>query len=84
MSSDAIPCTFTHLVVSLSQSALVSMGEVKGPQAHPKDLRLARYNLDLLRLLQEKTKGNLDDDEKRLIDAMVGEVSERFEAHDGA
>jgi len=80
MSTDAIPCTFTHLVVSLSQSALVAMGEVKGPAAQATDLRLARYNLDLLRLLQEKTKGNLDADEQRLIDAMVKEVAQRMEA----
>jgi hypothetical protein len=78
MATDSIPCSFTHLVVSLSQSALVAMGEVKGPQQQPTDLRLARYNLDLLRLLQEKTKGNLDTDEQRLIDAMVKEVAERM------
>jgi hypothetical protein len=78
MATDSIPCSFTHLVVSLSQSALVAMGDVKGPQQQPTDLRLARYNLDLLRLLQEKTKGNLDTDEQRLIDAMVKEVAERM------
>ena len=80
MSTDAIPCTFTHFVVSLGQSALVAMGEVSGGPEQKKDLRLARYNLDLLRLLQSKTKGNLDADEQRLIDAMVREVSERMGA----
>lgn len=79
MSDNAIPCTFTHFVVSLSQSALVAMGEVSGSPSQSKDLRLARYNLDLLRLLQTKSKGNLDADEQRLIDAMVKEVSERME-----
>jgi hypothetical protein len=55
------------------------MGEVSGSPKQSKDLRLARYNLDLLRLLQTKSKGNLDADEQRLIDAMVKEVSERME-----
>lgn len=80
MSADAIPCTFTHFVVSLSQSALVAMGDVSGNPNQQKDLRLARYNLDLLRLLQAKTKGNLDNDEQRLIDAMVKEVTNRMGA----
>lgn len=78
MSTDAIPCTFTHLVVSLSQSALVAMGDVSGATEQKTDMRLARYNLDLLRLLQTKTEGNLDADEKRLIDAMVQEVTDRM------
>jgi hypothetical protein len=80
MSADAIPCTFTHFVVSLSQSALVAMGDVSGSPNQKTDLRLARYNLDLLRLLQTKTKGNLDNDEQRLIDAMVKEVTDRMDA----
>ena len=81
MATDSVPCSFTHFVVSLSQSALVAMGDVEGPKDHPKDFRLARYNLDLLKLLQEKTRGNLDNDEQRLLDAMVKEVSERFAVH---
>ncbi len=76
--SDAIPCTFTHFIVSISQSALVAMGEVKGPGTTKPDLRLAGYNLDVLRLLQAKTKGNLDSDEQRLLDALVKEVGDRF------
>jgi hypothetical protein len=76
--ADAVPCTFTHFIVSISQSALVAMGEVQGPSGVNKDLQLAGYNLDVLRLLQAKTKGNLDDDEQRLLDALVKEVGDRF------
>jgi len=76
--SDAVPCTFTHFIVSISQSALVAMGEVKGPESARPDLRLAGYNLDVLRLLQAKTEGNLDGDEQRLLDALVKEVGDRF------
>lgn len=76
--ADAVPCTFTHFIVSISQSALVAMGEVQGPSGVSKDLQLAGYNLDVLRLLQAKTQGNLDDDEQRLLDALVKEVGDRF------
>jgi len=76
--ADAVPCTFTHFIVSISQSALVAMGEVKGPEGATTDLRLAGYNLDVLRLLQAKTKGNLDGDEQRLLDALIKEVGDRF------
>jgi hypothetical protein len=54
------------------------MGEVQGPSGVNKDLQLAGYNLDVLRLLQAKTQGNLDDDEQRLLDALVKEVGDRF------
>jgi hypothetical protein len=76
--ADAVPCTFTHFIVSISQSALVAMGEVQGPSGVNKDLQLAGYNFDVLRLLQAKTQGNLDDDEQRLLDALVKEVGDRF------
>lgn len=77
--ADSIPCTFTHFIVSLGQSALVALGEGKS-QAKPQPA-LARYNLDVLRLLHTKTSGNLDSDEARLLDALIEEVGSKLEAH---
>ena len=42
------------------------------------DLELARQNIDLLELMQEKTKGNRSSDEDRLIDKLLFETRMRF------
>lgn len=42
------------------------------------DLELARQNIDLLELIQEKTKGNRTPDEDRLIEQLLFETRMRF------
>lgn len=52
-------------------------GGAEGPHAEP-DLRLARHFIDLLAMLQEKTKGNLSLEEQRLLDNTVTELRFRY------
>ncbi len=77
--SSNVPCTFTHFIVSIGQSAFVAMGDVTGPPDATVHPALARYNLDLLRLLQAKTQGNLDNDEQQLLDTLVAEIGARLD-----
>ncbi len=60
---------FATLVFSLSSSALVHLGKVPDPATgEPRpDLPLAKQTIDLLALLQEKTKGNLEEEEDKLL-----------------
>ena len=77
---------FTTLVLSLSQTALVHLGEATHPDASGRpsqpasdeDLLLARQTIDLLGVLQEKTKGNLTGDEERLLDQILYDLRMRF------
>lgn len=62
---------FTTLVLSLHESALELLG-VKGDG--PTDLDAAHYQIDLLALLQDKTSGNLSDDEARLLRTVLYEL----------
>jgi len=56
------------------------MGEVPDPSTGKptRDLVLARQTIDLLALLKDKTKGNLDDDETRLLDALLFDLRTKF------
>ena len=56
-----------------------AMGE--GPQASEVDLQLARNTIDVLAVLKEKTAGNLDSDEIKLLDAILHDTRMRFVNH---
>ncbi|MSP25803.1 MAG: DUF1844 domain-containing protein [Myxococcales bacterium] len=57
-------------ILSVVGSALVHLGDAPDPEtgaAAPTNLLLARQNIDLIALLQEKTKGNLTGEEERIM-----------------
>lgn len=67
---DVQEINFATFVISLSTQALVHLGEIPDPvdrSAHV-DLVAARQIIDILGMLRDKTKGNLDSAEGRLID----------------
>lgn len=74
---------FSMLVLSLSQTALVHLGLAADPEAPEgapatRNLSLARQTIDMLGMLQEKTKGNLTGSEERLIDQVLYDLRLRF------
>lgn len=74
------PATFDFLTFSLIAQAEINLGYRPDPmqgQTHI-DLALARHSIDLLAMLQQKTKGNLTLDEQRLLDNAVTELRFRF------
>lgn len=75
------PVDFSSFVLSLATSALYHMGLVADPQTgqHPEpDLPLARQTVDTLALLEEKTRGNLTDDEQKLLESVLAELRLRY------
>lgn len=60
---------FSSLIVSLATQALMMMGEVPTSEAGPGTLNLdaAKQTIDVLGLLEQKTKGNLSGDEEKLM-----------------
>ena len=69
------------LVHTLSTQALVYMGELATRGSEPVvNLDLAKHNIDMLGVLQEKTQGNLTADEKTMLDSVLYEIRMRFVA----
>jgi hypothetical protein len=69
----APPVTFSSFVISLGSSSLMLMGEQLDPQQAPMPVSLpqAKEIIDLLSVLEEKTKGNLTSDEQTVLRDML-------------
>ncbi|MFH7320966.1 DUF1844 domain-containing protein [Desulfurivibrio sp. D14AmB] len=72
--------TFTTLVISLNNSALLHLGELADPNSGKleRDLVLAKHVIDTLRLLQEKTAGNLTTKEADLLENILYDLRMRY------
>ncbi len=71
---------FAGLVNVLAMQALVSLGGMRGPggQPYPANPEIAKYHIDLLEVLADKTKASLTPEEKRLIDLTLYELRMRY------
>lgn len=72
--------TFSTFVFSLSSSALVHLGEVPEPSSNQtrSDLPMAKQIIDTLGMLDEKTRGNLDQDENQLLQTVLYDLRMRY------
>lgn len=78
---DLPPPDFASLLISLGTSALFHLGQAADPetgeQSEP-NLALARQTIDLVEMLQDKTRGNLDDEEQHLLQSLLTDLRMRF------
>lgn len=74
------PPTFGELVNLVLMQALAGLGLLAGPEGQriPPNLEVAKHFIDLLQVLEDKTKGNLTPDEKRLLDQVLYETRMSF------
>lgn len=73
------PASFEFLVISLRWQAEMQLGLYEPPEGERhQDLEGARHTIDLLGVLQEKTKGNLTWDEQRLLENSLTELRFRY------
>lgn len=75
------PATLEFLIVSLKTQAELHLGllHMGDEQERPEpDFRIARHSIDLLGMLQEKTRGNCTVEEQRLLDNSITELRFRF------
>lgn len=67
------PLSFSTFILSLGTSALMLMGEQLSPEnpALPVNMPQAKEIIDILRILEEKTKGNLTEEETSVLHDML-------------
>ena len=72
--------TFATFMVSLSTQALMHLGEVPDPNSGQflKDLAGAEHLIDLIAMLQDKTRGNLDEAETQLVQTILFELRMKY------
>jgi len=73
---------FGFFLSTLSMQALVALGEIPNPATNQPEANLdqARYLIDLLGLLQEKTKGNLTSEEAQALEGLLYELRMKYVA----
>ena len=74
------PSLFDVLVLSLGNAALVGLGLMSEPgvQTTAVDLQATEYNIELLEMLQKKTRGNLSPDEQKMIDGLLYDLRLKY------
>ena len=72
--------SFTLLVLSLVTQARICLADMDNPITGKKqlDLEAAKHHIDMLEMLDTKTKGNLSDQEKKLLDSVLYELRLRY------
>jgi hypothetical protein len=79
--SGATDLTFSGFVISLATTAALHFGDLADPSTgrpQEPDLEAAGRIIDIIAMLQQKTKGNLIPEEERLVDDLLYELRLRF------
>jgi hypothetical protein len=74
------PSDFHTFLMSLSMSVLYHLGEIEGPDGRPGqvELSVAKETIDVIAMLQEKTRGNLTPPEEHLILNLLADLRLRY------
>lgn len=76
--SSIAPLDFNLLVLSLNTSALIQLGEPDSEGRSSVNLPMARHTIDMLCVLEEKTRGNLTGEEERILHQVLFDLRLRF------
>ena len=73
---------FSTFIMSLTSSAFYHLGDMPDPSTGKKEVNLpaVQQTIDMLIMLREKTKGNLKEDEKKLLEQLVYELQVKYVA----
>lgn len=71
---------FGFFITTLSLQASIFLGQIPNPATNKKeeDLNQAKFIIDTLGMLREKTEGNLNQDESALLDNLLYELRMRY------
>ncbi len=72
--------SFSTLLMSIGSSALIGLGLTENPTSGQieKDLKMAEFNIDLLKVLESKTKGNLTKEESEFLKNILSDLQMQF------
>jgi Domain of unknown function (DUF1844) len=76
----SVSIDFYTFCLSLGSSAFVHLGDAPHPESGQPaaDLMLAKQTIDILAMLQEKTKGNLTAEEEKFLDNLIVDLKLRY------
>ena len=76
------PIDFSTFILSMSQAVLLHLGELEDPETNQtiRNLPLAHQSIDMLGMLQEKTRGNLTEEESKLLENLLYDLRMKYVA----
>jgi hypothetical protein len=80
-SNDQPQVSFVAFVFSLASNAAVHFGDIPDPMTNerrPVDLEAAQQLIEILAMLEEKTRGNLTPEERQLLEQLLYELRMRY------
>ena len=80
MQNQNMEASFSTLIMSLGSSTIMILGLAQNPHTGKTeiDLNIAKFNIDLLLMLQDKTKNNLNEDEEKFLKALVTDLQMKY------
>lgn len=74
------PVDFKTFIASLATTALINLGHIPNPSTGEtiKNLEVARYHIDTIDMLSEKTRGNLTEDEEEFLREILRDLKLRY------
>ncbi|WP_462137602.1 DUF1844 domain-containing protein [Candidatus Mycalebacterium sp.] len=71
---------FSNFILSLNASAVMHLGDIPDPSTKERNVNLpaAQHTVEILEILQDKTKGNLSDEEQKLVDDALYSLRLRY------
>ena len=78
--SENIEANFSTLILSIASSAAMNMGMAPNPTngKTEKNKEIAKFNIDLLLTLQDKTKNNLNPEETKFLTQLIYDLQLQF------
>ncbi|MGH9967492.1 MAG: DUF1844 domain-containing protein [Pyrinomonadaceae bacterium] len=74
------PAGFANFIMSIASNAASSLGMMEHPVTHKRevDLELAKHWIDILGMLQQKTRGNLAVQEEKILESLLADLRMQF------
>lgn len=78
--TDMNKALFVNMVMMLTSSAMQQLGKLVDPETDKAEINLegAQISIDMLSMLRDKTKGNLDDDENKMINDSIASLQMNY------
>ncbi len=81
--NNAIAMDFSAFILSLNASSLIHLGEIPDPQSRERTVNVpaAKHTIEILEILLDKTKGNLDEEEGNLLNDIIYNLRMKYLQH---
>lgn len=73
------PIDFNTFVLSMSTACMACLGDVAGPEGAQVDLAMAKQTIEILEMLEGKTRGNLSGEEERILSQVLSDLRDAYE-----